>query len=390
MPTHPYYAISFTNESKEDWRQFVDLCPEAWLYHRPEMVEGAIDGKEYADWSFSIRRNGEIVGVCVLMRDSIGMGACLSGPGLALSPHTSRKETTLFAEEIIRQLAGKGGCQAVRFHLSPLAPGLVGQRYHESTLAELSFSFGVRGDNLDYQTSYANMIDLSKDLGEILKGFTKGNRANVTKCAAMPFTVDIVAGDAVSDRQWSDFVDLHRLTFERNSLHTFDEKRLGRLRCAVSEGHIALVSAYKADNCIASIMLEMYKQGLSYSVGCCNEHALKIGAMAFIHYSAMQWGKEKKCLWYCMGSTSPMVHGDYGDFKKRFGGEKFDLLSGELVLDRKAYMRKIILPAAFGVAGLLPSGLRKIARAVRRVLIDLRRSKRSGSGRSRAWKAERK
>lgn len=375
-PTSPrYYATSFIDESKEDWKHFVDICPEAWLHHRPELVETGIDNQKYADWSFSIRSNGSIVGICVLMRSVAGMGASLSGPGLALSPHTNRKDVMLFAEEMIRQLAVKGGCQAVRFHLSPLAPGLVGQRYHELTLAELAFSFGVRGDDLDYQVCYANMIDLRKDPGEILNGFTKGNRASVKKCAKTPLTVDIIANGVASDRHWLNFVDLHRLTFERNFLHPFDDKRLERLRSAVAEGHIALVSAYDGNNCIASIMLEMYKQGLSYSVGCCNEHALKIGAMAFIHYSAMQWGKDNNYQWYCMGSTSPMIRGDYGDFKKRFGGEKFDLLSGELILDRKTYVRKILLPAAFGAAGLIPSSLRKMAQVGRRMLIARRRLK---------------
>lgn len=367
-----YQAVPFTDESKEDWDRFVDVCPEAWLNHRSDLIQRSLDNQSYADFSFSIRHDGRIVGVCVLTRFAVGLGASLSGPGLALSPHVNRKEAGLCVDETIRRFAEKHNCQALRFHLSPLAPGLIGQRYHESTLAELGFSFGVRGDDLNYQAAYVNMINLRKTLGEILQDFTKGNRNNVVKCASAPVHVEFDLGCDVEDKKWSEFVDLHKATFKRNSLTPFDEDRLKRLRAAISSGYIVLARAYERDACIASVMLERYKGGLHYAVGCCDERALKMGAMAYIHYAAMEWGKTTGCNWYCMGTTCPMVKGDYGDFKKRFGGEKYDLLSGELILDAQAHMRKIILPAAFGIAGLLPSSLKRVARTGRRIALGWR------------------
>ena len=361
-------VVPFVRESKEEWARFVDTCPEAWLHHRPEFVEMTVDNKTCVDWSFSLRFGGNIVGVCVLRRDSAGMGRVLSGPGLALSPATNRKDVLLAAEKEIRRLAATGNCQGVRFHLSPLAPGLVGKRYHASLLADLAFSFGPREDNLDYVVWYVNMIDLHRDMNVIHKGFSKRNYSHVTRCAKIPLSTNIVTKCPVNDLQWSGYLDLHRLTFERNSLRPFDEARQERLRRAVTEGYMALVNAYEGTDCIASILLETYKNGAAYSVGACNARALKIGAMVFIHYSAMRWAKDNNFKWYYMGTSSPQCRVGYDEFKRRFGGEQFDFLSGELILDRKAYLRKILLPTILEAGGLIPPVVRKVARAGRRIL----------------------
>jgi hypothetical protein len=364
--------IPLAEEDENAWSRFVDVCDSAWLYHRPEYIRLDQLEKADTDCSFSIRDDSGIVGVCVLAKYKVGLGAVLSGPGLAVDRKHRTRELLTLAKAKIEDVATKSSCQAVRFSLSPLTPEMHGHRYHESILADWGFSFGQRGNSLDYEAAFGTVIDLRKDLSVILGGFSKGHRADVTRCRKLGLAVSVNQGPSLSQNRWDEFVQIHRSTFTRNGLTPFSAARLEYLSGMVSRSLLALATTYEKETPIASILLETYKSGLYYLAGGSTAQGLKIKANAFTQYSVMEWAKAAGYRHYLIGMTAPVDRntkgGRIGAFKTHFGGEKWDHLAGELVLDRQAHARKIILPAVLGLSGFKPKIVGSVARRVRRLL----------------------
>lgn len=359
----------FENENQDLWSKFVDDCDCAWLHHTPAMMRLSHIERGGVNCCFLIRHGSDLVSICVFSKYRSGLGSILSGPGIAILKDIHTRKTIDLIEVEINRIAGIYSCQAVRFFLSPLAPELKALRYHDSLLAELGFSFGVRGNSLDYEAAYCSVVKLKSELKNILDDFTKGNRASVLRCRKMGITCSVFRGGSLSEPVWRDFIAIHKATFARNGLTPFSAARLECLAELVRSGYMGLVTAYEDDRPIASILLETYKDGVNYLAGGCTGEGLRIGVMAFTHFSAMEWAKLAGFSDYCVGTTGPMERGTkngaIGASKKRFGGEKWDYLAGELVLDRRAYTRKILIPAALAIAGLRPRGLGSVARWLR-------------------------
>ncbi|MEI7605901.1 MAG: GNAT family N-acetyltransferase [Rhodospirillaceae bacterium] len=356
-------VVPFHSSTTAEWDAFVESCSEAYICHLSRYVEASLDGSSYSEFSFAIMDGDIFLAICVLRKTRVGLGNILSGPGVAISDHVDRRKAIDIIKKAIVNLSERLNCQSVAFHIPPMSPGQIGRRYFDSSLAQLGFSFGVRGNFLDYDYAYVSVINLGQDNNTILKGFTKGNRADVTRCKRNGMSVVITHAVCPCDAEWHNFLTIHVQTFERNGLTPFDKARFTVLRESVQLGYLALVNAYDNTKCIASILIEIYKGGAYYLAGGCQTSSLSSGVMAFIHYSAMLWAKERGVSWYCMGSTAPASKTGYGEFKKRFGGEKYDLLSGELVVDRRGHLRKIVIPCACGLAGIIPPLFRIIARS---------------------------
>jgi len=360
-------TLSFVPFEKEDpraWSAFVDSCDEAWLPHRPEFLAASPE-----DCSFSLRRNGELIGVCALARQRQGRAAAvLYGAGLALASTVAFHDIVDDFRAELHALVARQGALAVQFNQPPLSPALAGRRYADSILMELGFSCGLRwGFNLDYVTGFHTVIELSHEMGAILKGFTKGNRACVARCRRLAATAEFSDAARFSDGHWDAFVNIHRATYARTGAAAFSEEHLARLKRHAQAGFIALAALRLDGELVAAILLETYKGGANYLAGGCRDDAQKLGAMVYLHFLAMERMKLAGYRYYCMGPSFPALRGTkmgaIGDFKRRFGGAKWDILAGELVTDRRLYWRRILLPRAvkfIGARGFLPSGLARM------------------------------
>lgn len=275
-------------------------------------------------------------------------------------------------ETKVRSLAAERSCQAVRFFLPSLAPELKALRYSESILADWGFSFGARGDSLDYEASFGTVVNLRNETGEILRDFSKGQRANVMRCRKIGLNTSIYQGPSFSDHEWRSFAEIHTATFVRNGRRPFSAERLEYLAKMVSRGFLALATTKSDASAVSAVLLETYKKGVYYLAGGSTEFGLKIGAMAFTQYSAMEWAKMSGYTDYLIGMTVPIERGSkagqIGAFKSHFGSERWDHLAGELILDRRAYARKILMPAILEISGLKPKAVGFIAQRIRSIL----------------------
>jgi hypothetical protein len=206
----------------------------------------------------------------------------------------------------------------------------------------------------------------------ILKGFTKGNRAIVGRAPRLSLSATFSTGPSFNDEDWNAFVANHIATYRRNSLSHFSADRLAYLAERVRAGQMLIGNCFDRNGCLASIMLGAYKGGLFYINGGRSDENLKAGAITYVHFAAMEWAKKHGFRSYCTGPSTPMARGtksgDIGDFKKRFGGERWDYLAGELILDRRTHLRKILLPTMLVESGLMPAKLLRLPQsAVERV-----------------------
>jgi lipid II:glycine glycyltransferase (peptidoglycan interpeptide bridge formation enzyme) len=367
---------NFSAESKSDWSQFVEQCDEAWLEHLPDFIEALSKARGAADQSFSIRVGDTLAGMCVLRLERDAGGWILSGPGPAILPeYKTRRVLSLFESELLRR-AGSSRCCAIRFVMHPCAPAMWRRRLVDSYLSELDFSYGIRGITPDYEGGYHAVSDLNRSVDEIFHTLTKGHKANIKKCKKLNVTVKQVDRTNINDSNWSDFLSVYRATSARRGFLGYSEERLSFLRQQLEKGRYLLFNSYFDTNICASILLEAYKGAVYYHSAGANEFGLSSGAMAHLHFEAMAMTKQSGFRYYCLGPRISSIGGtessEIGAFKGRLGNERWDMLRGERILDRRRYYATVLLPKL--CIAMMP-GLRSFAVSARRRVLRLFRAK---------------
>jgi hypothetical protein len=116
--------------------------------------------------------------------------------------------------------------------------------------------------------------------------------------------------------------------------------------------------------CVTSILLATYKRRAFYSYGGARDDARKNGAMAWIQNEACIWLKEHGYKRYCLGFTISSLEGTYeggvGDFKKRFGGDRWLMLSGELISHPLRYFIRHVIPDFIHFNVMNPLGIKRL------------------------------
>ena len=336
-------SLSFQRYQDTDrrvWASFVDRCDEAWVYHTPEFIEAAA-----YDCSFSVLVDGDLQGVCVLGRERRRLGAYLSGPGLALLPGAHQAWIYQGLLTKLHHLAVTARCECVEFVLPPLAPANYRRSFPDCVLGQCGFGDGIRWRRASEPLpGYFSVIDLTQDAGKILSAFSKGQKSNVKRCEKLNLRLNAFTAYDVTADVWADFVNIHKITYARTGGRSFSAEKLGGLYLLARTGRILLVNGYEGAQCVTSLLLAIGKGGAFYYAGGALDVSRQHGVMAWAHYQVICWLKEHGFEHYCMGFTVPALSGTeaggIGDFKKRFGGEQWPMLCGDLILRPKAFLAR--------------------------------------------------
>lgn len=328
----------FSEINASIWNRFVDRCDEAWVHHAAEFVIAS----SYC-YSFGIFLEDRLEGICAMGRERRRYGAYFSGPGVALSKRAQIPEvydTILF---YLRELARRTRTEAVEFTLPAMAPANHSRAYGDCNLSTLKFSPGIRWRKAwEHLPAYMSVVDLSRDSSEILRGFHKGQKANVRRCQKLGVASRAISGERCSDEEWVAFKEIHEITYARSGGATFSAQRIDGLREMVRLGTLILFNGYSEAECVASMLVAVGKKGAFYYAGGARDEARKNGVMAYMQFEIMRWLKEAEFRYYCVGFTVPMLTGSagggIGDFKKRLGGEQWPMLAGDLVVSRARFL----------------------------------------------------
>ncbi len=334
--------------TRSDWLTFVENCDECWLFHHPDLVMPDLPESR----SFGVLENGALVGGCILYVNRQGMGKVLGGrvgpAGLALKKGVSKKAIPIIREYLIDQ-ARKSGCHGIQMSLPILAPANRKGSYLDSSLYSMEFTDHLRwGRNTDYVPSFSTVIDLSGEMSQIFGGFTKSVKEKCKKAGKVGFQAHFVTGVA-DEEGWKEFVTNHSLTLARGGGAPLPASLLGRLKKLVELGLATLLNVYAEGACQASLLLLTYKGAVNYFASGVKPEAYSSGVAAFIHFLGMQEMKRRGFSVYEMGQSFPTLAGtklhDLGEFKSMFGGEKWPVLAGELIVSDWRYFFLDLLPA---------------------------------------------
>ena len=347
----------------DTWAAFVDSCDECWLYHHPAFFDVASEDSR----SFAVLDRGRIAGGCVLFVNRSGLGKMLGGrfgsSGLALRPEASHRAYPLVRNYLFES-ARKDGCHAIQMGMPALAPAYRSADYLDTHLCHLGFTNTLRWGTLTHYTpSYTTVIDLALPLDQIWRAFATSVRQKCAHASQVPFTHEFVQ-NGVTDEAWAAFVVNHQTTMRLGGTHSLPATLLARLRDLVAKGYGALINIGIGDTIAASLLLLTYKQSAFYFASGVRPDAYAGGFAAQLHWTAIHELKNRGFKEYEVGQFFPALRGTklghLGDFKRRFGGSKRAVLTGELVTQELRFLGLDLMPA-YG-----KQWAKKIYRSVRR------------------------
>ena len=253
----------------------------------------------------------------------------------------------------LQSLARTNNCLAIQMSLSNLA-GTVepSPNYLSSNLGKLGFSIGLRHFGTDYLPSFTSIINLSKSFEEISKDFYASVKEKCTRFGKQSHQYSCLEGD-IPQKKWDEFEINHRTTFKITGGAPFSRKMFDSLRGLLNDGLAILLNVYVDNKCCANVYLMTYKKRAFYFASGVDTDFYDSGVSAFIHQLAIIELKKKGFLYYEMGQFFPSksLEGtkiySIGQFKKMFGGDKQQVLAGELILNEALYFILILLPGYF-------------------------------------------
>ena len=346
MNNKDFSTRPYRRETAKDWDSFVETCDEAWLYHLSEFVEEAGGSQLEIDRSFSVWKNNEIVAVCVmclLRREKVKL---LTGPGPALK--ADDKDLRKFCFTMIETIARKEGCAALRIRRSSLSPAFRGAQYVNSDLMEHGYTLGFWGEFQNFEVGCWIIADLRRDAGEILRSFTKGNRASVRRCEREGVVATWFDSTNISDSAWREYETIHAETMARGGGRASTPERNLQLRSQIARGHALMINTYLGEECLSSAVLLIYKGAAYYEAGASSARGIELGAMPYTLFIALCGLSARGFDYLNVGPYVPShLGGKWGaicEFKRRFATERWDLLVCEKVLNKNRYWWLLMTP----------------------------------------------
>lgn len=333
-------VVPVSEVGRAEWSAFADRCEQCWLFHRPEANE-----PEDPDFhGFAVLRDGRVLGLCMLYAARLAGARVLTyrrgyaGLGLA-------ENDPAVYEEVGRHLAGLAGrsrCSAIQMILPSCAPGNAGRRFEDSHLPRLGFAEGIAwGNSAKPVESYTSMVDLSQSPEAIFRAFSKTSATKCRQAARLEIELRI-------DRDWGAFESNHRATFQRSGAPPFSADHLAWLRALEEAGFAKLLNYYHQGRSVASLLLLIDKGRATYFASGVQPDYYAHGLSASIHRDAMLHLKAQGIEWYELGQSFPTLAPSklhsIGQFKRTFGGERWPVLAGTLVVSRLGYAAGLVGP----------------------------------------------
>ena len=296
--------------------------------------------------------NGNIIGGCVLFIIRSGFGKVLGGKygpaGLAFDVGVAPRAYPIVRKHLLK-LAVQHRCHAIQMGLPILAPALCESEYLDSHLYELDFNSTMRwGHRTCYTPSYSTVIDLNLSQELIWRQFSDSIRRKCRSASKFKFECEFKQSN-VSKEEWDAFKQNHEITMRRAGGKSLPEPFLEKLHQLLLKNYASLVSLRIDKNIVASLLLLTYKKSaFAFAIGV-QEKAYGDGFSAQIRWSAVEELKRRGYQKYEVGAFFPALQGTrlqhLGEVKRRFGGVKRPVLTGELVTDDLRFVGLDLIPA---------------------------------------------
>lgn len=354
MPSNLIVA-DYHHIDKSVWNKFADSSPDAWLFHRSELIDlSELMGQK--NLSFGIMENGQLVFICPTFLNtrrvlsnllrlkvfSSGLGA--AGPAFAPG-FSERKKLRIWstASDYLSALAQPHHTLCFDFVHAPLSDrALPPQRDFINPFAMFGLCHG-RMYGFDSCLSYPEVdviIDLKQDAKKIFQGMSKSCRYSITKSQNTGLIFCKNPEDSVES-----FIQIHHRTYARTGASLIAPPFFAYVKKRIHSrgfGDFFFV-CHPEGKKVACLMALTYKQRATYYAGGSLDEFHFLEPNYFVQWQVIQYYKEQNYLYYEVGPYFPYLPKDskmfgIGGFKRKFGGTKMDLWRGTLVFHETKYL----------------------------------------------------
>jgi Acetyltransferase (GNAT) domain len=333
---------------RDDWDAAANASPEAWLWHRYDLCDAAVqDWPGRSDASFAVLNEHEQVQALVpayVLGGKAPWGLRVrylhsnGGPALSASLGSgSRRQEIL--EVVAAQLQAQAKSSRVirtTLWVAPMAPAWRGPD-------------GPRCNPLLYMgcedsSDHTWVTDLRDGSEAVWARFEVRARRSVRKAEAAGVTVR----ESTAMSEWQVFFDLHRETYRRLGVPSYPESLFRMIyERLVPNGFCRVYFAELKGTAIAAFNVACDKQGGYYWHGFTSEEGLRTQSLRLTIWKAMEDLAGKGVLqWLDCGEA--LLHSEgkmqqLSDFKRSFGGELYPLFRGRFRSPIRLYNRLLHL-----------------------------------------------
>lgn len=332
--------VPLTRDLYEEWDRFCMQSDDAWFWHTTDWLEYTVQLRPELNSqqkSFMIMNNNAPAAVCPLILNTIsedggkynmfsfdreGINLPVLENNLSLK---QRDRILKFIFDYIDRTALELNVERCLFRFSPLAP---------SYLKEHQYNYLMKFGFLD-TTLNTQLLDLSKDMSQILNEMRKGHRYDIRRGEKV-FEVNVFDRSNINKETFDIYRVLHHKAAGRVTRPLITFEMMYRW---ILEGKAILCGALYNGKYVGFALLNIYKYGALYSSACDDpETEVPAPASHVIQWKIINWLKENGFKTYEIGlqqlSTQLFDFPSEKNitisfFKRGFGGFTVPLFSGE-------------------------------------------------------------
>jgi lipid II:glycine glycyltransferase (peptidoglycan interpeptide bridge formation enzyme) len=314
----------------------------------PDLLDQFADANIYQTWAYgSIRWGSRNLSHLVLKRNEEPLGLAqlriIRPAGLRMGVAYLRwgplcelrgKDFDLQVLEILANELREEYCRKRGLYLEILPNAFAGSPRAQAF--QLAFSGYDCTHQLNSENYRTLVVDLTPPLEELRKKLDRKWRNQLT--GAEKNNLNIVAG--TSAELYKSFSELYVQMWERKKFKTtVSIEEFGRIQQSLPENQrMRVILCLQEGKPVAGVVCSAIGNSAIYLLGATNEQGMKLKAAYLLHWTLMQWLKEKGVHYYDLGGIDPEANPGVYHFKSGFSGEDLSHINSLTTCDSKMSM----------------------------------------------------
>ncbi len=319
----PYFIKNFDEITSHEWDSYIENHQNSWLWHTSDFIKAKNSWHGHSNQSFGIYDNSQnIVGIFPLYLIESKIFRIFNAPlldnigGWLTDDKTNNGcYSQIIIDEFLKKLS-KFSCLAgnINFSTASLNQDI-----------DPLFVHGLAGNR-----AYSSVIDLTRPLEDIWKGFRKGHKSEIKKAENNNITFKLALPEDLEC-----YYGMHKKVYAKSDLLPHNKKYFEQIFNILLPKNNAIVGiALLNGKPIAMANYGAYKGKAVYWTGACFDDAYKVGANHFLHWKMIQHLQDINISWLDMGEIfyqhfSSKIQG-ISNFKIGFGGKFFPIYKGSI------------------------------------------------------------
>ncbi len=353
----------FSEVSRTAWNTVYEKSDDAWIFHCHEWVE--LESRFFGEMNLSFALEGEegaCLGIHPLYLRKSGLEEWVETvldcgihrhTGLALLDSLNHRRKAVLrdmAMQHIFKLAEQFDVDRIQLNAHNLAPRNLSTKREEIPfwVVDYHFHLGLHFNSKGYNP-VPGMASCCADQIVSLEGVSteilfRQLEESCQRAIRKALKSNLATGFMEGDEAILEYYRLARISSERTGeslppCEYYDEIFSNFHPLGKCEVLFAMHDSKK----VAALLLLMDKRSVNFLAGTSDPEYLSLRVNDFLHWSAIQWAKEKGFHYYRLGPIFPEVPKAWrlyqvSRFKKKFGGKSFNTIQGSYFRKLESYL----------------------------------------------------